>query len=334
MNFQKLKIAITLGDPGGIGPEIVFNYLKNNVDTIKKLGFIPVVFGSSVLLENEYLRKFIPEIKFKIIAAKELAKIKELPITDEIIFVDCYPLNHDFVTKKPDAISGLASFSYLESAMLAIEKGQVQALVTAPICKESFTLAGLKYQDHTSYLKEKTQSSAVSMGFWTMNLKTVLVTIHKALKDVPGLITKEALSIAINNTLKFAKLLKIDQPKIALAGLNPHASENGLFGDEENKIIIPALKKIGANIIGPLPADTVYFRAYQKEFDFVISMYHDQALIPIKLLAFESAVNISLGLPFIRTSPDHGTAFDRAYECESSFHSFANAVELVLQCQD
>jgi len=248
------------------------------------------------------------------------------------LFVDCSDLKPDFTIGKPDAANGWASFQYLEIAVDSIKKGLAAALVTAPICKESFQLAGLKYQDHTSYLQEKTESANVSMGFWTKNLKTVLVTIHKSLREVPDLINEETLTAAIENTFLFAKLLKIEQPRIAISGLNPHAGENGLFGNEENEIIIPTIKKLGFGLIGPLPPDTVYFRAVQGEFDFVISLYHDQALIPIKLVAFDSAVNISLGLPFIRTSPDHGTAFDRAYTKESSFRSFQNAVELAIKC--
>lgn len=327
-----MKLAITLGDPGGIGPEIVFHYLKNQINTIKKLKIKPILFGSRVLLEQPYLKQFINPRKIHIITSKDLDQIAEYADNAEILFVDCFDLKPDFTIAKPDAVNGLASFQYLETALASIKKGLAAALVTAPICKESFQVAGLKYHDHTSYLQEKTESANVSMGFWTENLKTVLVTIHKSLREVPDLINEAALTAAIENTFFFAKLLKIENPRIAISGLNPHAGENGLFGSEENEIIIPTIKKLGFDLVGPLPPDTVYFRAAQGEFDLVISLYHDQALIPIKLLAFDSAVNISLGLPFIRTSPDHGTAFDRAYTKESSFRSLQNAVELAVRC--
>ncbi len=356
---KKPTIAITLGDPGGIGPEIVFRYLNHLLLTNKELPFIPMVFGSKQVLEHSHLKSLFclsfnphPPTPSPAIGRggdtvnyfnKTLSQLWERvyevgvrgnqsSVKNKIIFFDCSPLSKNFITKKPSAENGLASFQYLEKAIDAIKNGEADALVTAPICKESWQLAGLKYHDHTSYLKDKTKAKTVNMGFWTKKLKTVLVTIHKPLKEIPKLITTDSLNSAIENTLLFAKLLKIKNPKIAIAGLNPHAGENGLFGNEEQDIIIPLLKKLNQNIIGPLPPDTVYFRAIQGEFDFVISLYHDQALIPIKLLAFDSAVNISLGLPFIRTSPDHGTAFDRAYEKESSFKSFANAVKLALKC--
>ncbi len=286
-----MKLGITLGDPGGIGPEIV-------AKSIRKLGIRPIVFGSGILFE-----KFFSDIDCE---KKDVYNLKD-------IIVGC-----------PDAENGRASYTYIQAAL---DFG-IDALVTAPINKTSLHLAGVPFTGHTTMLKSLTKSERVSMAFYTERLKTILATVHHSYIKVPSLLTEATLQTALENGLLMMRLLNIKNPKIALAGLNPHAGEGGLFGDEEERILKPFVAKNPGLLTGPYPPDTLYYRAYNGEFDLVISLYHDQGLIPIKLIAFDEAVNVTLGLPFIRTSPDHGTAFEIAYQDKASITSFCAAVEL------
>lgn len=305
-------IGITLGDPGGIGPEIIF---KTLLSVQSQKSFVPVLFGAKSILTHPYLKPLVDQL-------------------DSFEFIDCYPLSSHYAIGMPDAQNGSAAFAFIESALSAIQTQKIQAILTAPICKESFKLAGVPFLDHTTLLQSNTQSSAVNMAFYTPALKTVLATIHNPYKDVPHLLTKKCLIDTIKNTYQFANILRIQNPRIAIAGLNPHAGENGLFGTEEQDILVPIIQQMeqdGYPIIGPIPPDTVYYRAVQGDFDIVISLYHDQGLIPIKLLGFHDAVNITLGLPFLRTSPDHGTAFDKAYAIGANPASCIAALELLLQ---
>ena len=231
---------------------------------------------------------------------------------------------------KVSVVNGLASFKILETAIEAALQHKIQTLVTGPISKEAWHRAGLSYTGHTSLLQSKTGASQVSMAFHTKTLKTVLATIHVPLSEVPSLIDRPCLNRAIQHSLEFSQLCGLQEPHIAVAGLNPHAGEGGLFGGEEEVIqaVIEEWQLKGVNLSGPLPADTLYYRAHNGDFDMVVSLYHDQGLIPIKLIGFHEAVNVTLGLPFIRTSPDHGTAFDIAYQDKANHHSFLSAVTL------
>lgn len=306
------KIGITLGDPGGIGPEIVFKTLvtKPVLDLC-----VPVIFGSHSILKHPKIQTYL----------------KNFPI--QSYFVNCGDLPIDFVIGRADSQNGKSAYDFLEKALSYLSDKRIEGLVTAPICKESFALAHIPYTGHTSLLQDKTNSPRVSMAFYTPRLKTVLATIHHAYAEVPRLLTDDTLHKAVEHSYEFARLLHIHNPKIALAALNPHAGENGLFGREELEILIPFVEKQragGRAVLGPFPADSLYYRAYQGEFDIVISLYHDQGLIPIKLLDFHSAVNLTLGLPFIRTSPDHGVAFDIAYQDQANLESFYSALQLAI----
>jgi len=225
--------------------------------------------------------------------------------------------------------SGKAQVLYIEKAIEDAKEGKIKAIVTLPINKESAKLGGFPFPGHTEFLAHSFGVKEYAMMLANEKLKVVLQTTHVALKDVPNLITEGKI---------LSKLRLIDKslrnPRIAVAGLNPHAGENGLFGDEELKIIKPAVEKArkeGINVTGPLPADTVFVRALKGEFDVVLCMYHDQGLIPIKLLGFGNSVNVTLGLPIIRTSVDHGTAYDIAGKGIANPESFKTAVKVAVE---
>ncbi|RAP32933.1 4-hydroxythreonine-4-phosphate dehydrogenase PdxA [Candidatus Marinamargulisbacteria bacterium SCGC AG-439-L15] len=306
------KIGITLGDPGGIGPEIVLKTLRH-LQSSQTTTITPIIFGSESVLNHPKL------------------KILRDQLNSSSTLIDCYSYQQEIAIGHPNAENGKAAKQYILSAISAIQKGEIDAIVTAPISKKSFELAGSPYKDHTTLFANQTKSTQVSMGFYTKTLKTILTTIHMPLKEVPTALTKERLETALINSLKFCGLLNIKAPKIALAALNPHAGEEGLFGDEDEKILRPfveTMRKKGYPIEGPFSADSLYWRAHQGEFDMVISLYHDQGLIPVKLLGFGEAVNVTLGLPFIRTSPDHGTAFDIAYQNKAKPSALIHSIEL------
>ncbi|MCP4049517.1 MAG: 4-hydroxythreonine-4-phosphate dehydrogenase PdxA [bacterium] len=321
-------IGISLGDPGGIGPEITLKALKQN---LADQSYIPVIFGSESIIHHSSLKSLTDhfDFKFSLPDQKSYAGKK-----NEVYFIDSYPsLNKDYLTCKPDKTNGKAAYSFIQNGIKYAQNNKISALVTAPVCKESFKLSSIPYTGHTTMLTELTKSRKTSMAFYTSNLKTVLVTVHKPLSQVPALLTKENLSTAVENSFLFASLLGIKKPKIAISGLNPHAGENGMFGTEEQTIIVPFIQELAKkNIIveGPFPPDTIYYKAYHGSFDIIISLYHDQGLIPVKLLAFDSAVNVTLGLPFIRTSPDHGTAFDIACKDKASPESIIAAIDLAI----
>jgi 4-hydroxythreonine-4-phosphate dehydrogenase len=207
----------------------------------------------------------------------------------------------------------------------------VDAIVTAPISKESLKMDGFKWPGHTEMLAELTNTKDFAMMFYSDKLKLILVTIHTALRNVPDLIKKEKVLQTIILAKKACEMMGIENPKIAVAGLNPHAGEAGIFGDEEIKEIIPAVNEARASGIsasGPYPADTLFHKAYNGEFDIIVCMYHDQGLIPLKMMAFDKAVNVTIGLPIIRTSPDHGTAYDIAWKGIANPSSMIEAIKL------
>ena len=315
-------LAFTMGDPGGIGPE----------DTLRAIDyfssaypFIPVLFGSRSLLEHPFLIKFV---RHKTILEYKPGRDYD---PNTLYFSDSYG-DSLFDFNAPSPKNGEASHQYICDATEAALAGHVDALVTAPICKESFQLAGIKCTGHTTLLQQLTNVNYVSMAFHTPTLNIVLATIHVPLKDVSSLITPSLLQRKVDHAIEFLRLLGNQEGHIAVAGLNPHAGENGLFGSEEQDVITSFIKSVDCDpsikVTGPYSADTLFYRANRGEFDCVLAMYHDQGLIPIKLNHFYDAVNVTLGLPFIRTSPDHGTAFDRAYQSLSSIDSMVSAIRL------
>jgi 4-hydroxythreonine-4-phosphate dehydrogenase len=229
------------------------------------------------------------------------------------------------------AEAGRASYEAIVRAVEAAQRGEVAAIATAPINKEAFRLAGLRWAGHTDLLAELTGARHVAMLFHSDALRVVLATIHIALADVPRALTTATLESTIALTARELPRFGVVRPRIAVAGLNPHAGEHGLFGREEQMVIAPAIAGAcsqGLDVSGPFPADTLFVRAARGEFDVVVACYHDQGLIPVKLLAFGQAVNVTLGLPIIRTSVDHGTAFDIAGKGVADAGSMIQAVLL------
>ncbi len=229
------------------------------------------------------------------------------------------------------AAAGHAAYDAVTRAVEAALRSEIDALVTAPISKQAFALAGYPWRGHTDLLAHLTGAQRAAMMFYAETLRVVLATVHVPLSDVPALLTRERVRDVISLARSELPSFGFPRPRLALAGLNPHASENGLMGSEETDVLAPAVaasRDNGIDIVGPLPADTVFVRATRGEFDAVIACYHDQGLIPIKLLAFGCAVNVTLGLPIVRTSVDHGTAFDIAGKDIADPSSLVEAVLL------
>jgi 4-hydroxythreonine-4-phosphate dehydrogenase len=229
------------------------------------------------------------------------------------------------------ADAGRAAYDAIVRAVADAASGAIDAIATAPINKEAFALAGLPWKGHTDLLAHLTGTPRVAMMFYADALRVVLATIHVALADVPRLITRDLLEFTIELTARELPGFGFERPRLALAGLNPHAGEHGVIGGEEDDVMRPAVEACrarGIEVTGPWPADTIFVRASRGEFDAVIACYHDQGLIPVKLLAFGEAVNVTLGLPIVRTSVDHGTAFDIAGRGTADPSSLIGAVRL------
>jgi 4-hydroxythreonine-4-phosphate dehydrogenase len=236
--------------------------------------------------------------------------------------------------RAPSKMGGEASMRFCLDAIDAARKNIVDAVVTAPIAKESWKLAGYSFPGHTELFAQRTGSRRFAMMFAGGPLKVVLATVHVPLNSLWGRLNIGAVFQPIELIHEaLVNWFDIPKPRIAVAGLNPHASENGQFGDEEERIISPAIlmaREQGIDVHGPFPPDTIFMRAAQGAYDAVVAMYHDQGLIPVKLLAFDQAVNVTIGLPIIRTSPDHGTAFDIVGRNRANPGSMRAAIELAI----
>jgi 4-hydroxythreonine-4-phosphate dehydrogenase len=236
-----------------------------------------------------------------------------------------------FVPGRLSAEAGRAAYEAIGRALRDAQAGVIAGMTTAPINKEALALAGLKWRGHTDMLAELTGASRVAMMFHAERLRVVLATIHVPLAEVPRLLTTDLLSNVMELTAQELPRFGFPKPRLALAGLNPHAGEHGILGREEQTVLEPAVARAraaGVDVTGPFPADTVFVRALAGKFDAVIACYHDQGLIPVKLVAFGQAVNVTLGLPVIRTSVDHGTAFDIAGRGVANPESMIQAVLL------
>ncbi|MDD2463269.1 MAG: 4-hydroxythreonine-4-phosphate dehydrogenase PdxA [Desulfobulbus sp.] len=298
-------VAITMGCPASIGPEIICRLFAQQSSAVVNsvvLGDIGVLTLAAALLG----------VSLAIVSWSpgEMIIPGSLPVVQ---VGESLPLPIRWGA--PDAATGKAMGRYIEKAVELIQQGTCSALVTCPISKKSLQEAGYTYPGHTEMLAALTGNTNVRMMLAGPTLRVVLVTIHVALSRVSELLTTEEIIDCIQTTsLSLQRDFGIARPRIAVAALNPHAGEEGLFGDEENRLIVPALKRAGikAELSGPWPPDTIFHKAAGGQFDAVICMYHDQGLIPFKLLHFADGVNVTLGLPIVRTSVDHGTAYDIA----------------------
>jgi len=314
-----VKLAITLGDPSGINSEILLKALNK----LPKRNISYVIYGSKKALEKA---KKLTGVDLNI---KEIKSINDV-VKSGIYLINLYDLDVEFGSSSKE--TGKASVVYLENAVKDVLEKKADALITLPISKQWIMESGFPYAGHTDYLAEVSGAKEYAMVLMCKKLKVALITTHIPLKDVPSQITKEKIisKVRLINR-EFKEKFGISKPKIAILGLNPHASDNGNIGNEEQNIILPAVKTLredGIEITDPLSPDTAFNR--YKDFDIYVAMYHDQGLIPLKLLCFRKAVNITLGLPFIRTSPDHGTGYDIAGKNIADPSSTIEAVELAI----
>ncbi len=323
MTNEKLKkLAITMGDPGGVGPEIIIRAILS--PKVRECCY-PVVIGDRKVMEAA-LQLIDRHADLRTIRTPE----ESAPSTKTIELIEVDSLNI-FKKGKATAEGGRACAVYIRTAVELAMAGQVDGIVTAPISKEALKLAGLKWPGHTEMLAELTASDDFGMMLTGGPLRVILVTTHTSLRTVPAMITRDRVLKTIRLARKACDMLGIESPRIAVAGLNPHAGEAGIFGDEEIREIMPAVeeaKREGAMVSGPFPPDTVFHKTYRGAFDIVVCMYHDQGLIPLKMIAFETGVNLTVGLPFVRTSPDHGTAYDIAWKGKADASSMIEAIRL------
>lgn len=326
-------IGLTLGEPAGIGPEICLKALKNS--SFSRLGRFLIIGNLEILKKAAFLAKVNPR-KIISVAEKNLKKINFKKSFFYLLDLkDTGAKNVKFGW--PNAVSGRLAKKFLTKAAELARAGKIQAVVTSPISKANIQKAGFKFPGQTEFFAEKFGVKKFAMLFSSPKLRVILVTIHLPLKEVPSALTTEKIYEAIKLGAEFLKHLGVKKPRIAVAGLNPHAGEAGVLGAEENEIILPAVTraaKAGLAVIGPASPDVIFKKAAGGEYDLVVAMYHDQALIPLKLLAFEKAVNVTVGLPIARTSPAHGTAFDIAGQGIASESSLVEAMKLAgAMCQ-
>ncbi|HBF42712.1 MAG TPA: 4-hydroxythreonine-4-phosphate dehydrogenase PdxA [Desulfobacteraceae bacterium] len=302
-------IGITMGDPSGIGPEIIVKALadKRIYDLCR-----PVVLGDPEVMSSTVVKGPL-KISLNIISDPSVTRGNPKKI--DLLALSSLK-GDDTKPGRPTIEGGKAMVKYIVKAVEMTRKGNLKAIVTCPISKILMHRAGHPYDGHTQLISHLTHTDNYVMMLAGERLRVALATIHCALKDIPAILNK---GIVYNTIMITAKALMEDfgfeKPRLAVAALNPHAGESGLFGSEEREIIGPMVKRAsneGCRVVGPLPADTLFHKAASGQFDAVVAMYHDQGLIPLKLLHFSDAVNVTLGLPIIRTSVDHGTAYDIA----------------------
>ena len=317
---MKPLIGITMGDPAGVGPELIVKLLKNKSFDFSKFIF----FGSSKVLDYEF-RKYnvrIPIKNFSTIGSVDTSK-------EFIVNFEPKKFDFNFEIGKINPNCGRLAYEAILNAIEFANRGLVKAIVTCPINKESLKLASVELIGHTEILSKKSKSNDVFMLMVNDELKVILCTIHvPLLKAVLSLDEKLVLKTIIAAN-KACYNFGIKSPRIGVAGLNPHAGENGTMGDEEQIFIKPAIQEAinsGLNVSGPISPDIIFSMAREKKFDIVVSLYHDQGLIPFKYFGVGNGVNITIGLPFVRTSPDHGTAFDIAGKGIANPNSFFKAI--------
>jgi len=319
-------IGITMGCPAGIGPEIILRYFAKRPAPPK---ITPVVIGDIAILQKccSDLQLSVPCVDYQ--PGTEVPK-DAIPVI-QVSSLDATKLQWG----QPDTNTAKAMAQYIEVAVKLAQQKLINGIATCPISKDALQSAGYIFPGHTEMLASLTGTTNFAMMMAGSKLRVTLVTIHCPLKDVADSLTPESIYTLIRTTHQALTVdFGIKSPRIAVAGFNPHAGENQLFGSEEPLAIVPAIEHSqnnGMNVVGPFPPDTVFFQAAQGKYDAVVCMYHDQGLIPFKLLHFDDGVNVTLGLPIVRTSVDHGTAYDIAGKGIASDESLAEAVKLAAE---
>lgn len=315
------RIGVTLGDPGGIGPEVVLKSFQNRT-ALPPARY--VLFGSVPVLE-----KAVRETGVRPFWNVDGTESSKAGGAADIRLLECGAPEDAAVGGGPSAGSGRASFRYFEEAVAAARRGELEAVVTAPVSKTSWSLAGIPWRGHTDYLEALYPGAA--MAFWSDRLVVALLSHHRPLAEAVRAVTRANISRLLGLLLERLDRGAPGRYEYLVAGLNPHAGEGGLLGGEEEREIVPAIeeaRRSGMRIRGPLPPDTAFREALDRPGRVVVALYHDQGLIPFKLSSFETGVNVTLGLPFARTSPAHGTAFDIAGKSAADPRSLGQAVRL------
>ncbi len=319
--MKKIKLGLTIGDLNGIGPEVLIKAISD-----KRITDIctPIIYASAKVVSYHRNIAKVDDFRYKI------AMSGERVVDGKINLVNCWTenvsINIGNVTEEGGKYAKLA----LDSALYDLKEGHIDALVTAPINKEAMSKIGFGFKGHTDYLENYTKSEEAMMIMLNGDLRVALVTHHIPLSNVAPIINKDMI---LNSILKLNNTLKRDfdkeKPVIAVLGLNPHAGDGGVIGKEEEEIIRPAIleaKNKGVLVNGPFPSDSFWGKFEHKKYDAVLAMYHDQGLIPFKLISFGQGVNFTAGLPFVRTSPDHGTGYDIVGKNTANHESFLNAI--------
>jgi 4-hydroxythreonine-4-phosphate dehydrogenase len=328
-------LGVTMGDPAGVGPEIIARAVA---EPAVRATCRPVVIGAASTMREALALVGGP------LALHAVARVAECRWADGT--VEVLDLGNVDMATLPrgevSAAAGRAAYEFIARAVTLAQAREIDAIVTAPVNKEALAAAGVRHSGHTEILAELSDTRDFAMLLLGKELRVIHVTTHVALRRVPDLVTRERVLKTIRLAQRTLEGLGRPRGRIAVAGLNPHAGEDGLFGDEEQQAIVPAIQAAraeGLSVTGPLPADTLFSRARGGEFDIVVAMYHDQGHIPVKTLGFEydeasktwtglSGVNVTVGLPFLRVSVDHGTAFDRAWKGTANPESMVEALEV------
>ena len=315
-------VGITMGDPAGVGPEIALKAIEAKDDYKNSV----LIYGSYDILAyyHQLLKLQTPLVRIEKVSDFQAGKINVISVVD-------LKINDDIQIGVVSPVAGDAAYQYVERAINDAMKGDISVVTTAPLNKEALHKGGHNFDGHTEIFATLTKTATYTMMLWSKKMSVVHVSTHCSLREACDRATKKRVLECIHLAYNAMKQLGKPEPRIAVAGLNPHSGEAGIFGREEIDEIRPAIeaaKAEGLNVDGPVPPDTVFLKAYNGIYDIVVAMYHDQGHIPMKLVAFDSGVNVSLGMPIIRTSVDHGTAFDIAGKGIAKEESMLYAVDL------
>jgi 4-hydroxythreonine-4-phosphate dehydrogenase len=326
VSHKKSVIGVTLGDPAGIGPEIIIKAMTNH-PLLKEANII--VFGDRVVLEQA------SDITGKHIDIVEISSLQDAHFKEPVLhLVPGRILREPVAFGLVDGLYGKAAYTYITMAIEWAMRGDIDGIATAPLQKEALRKGGCPYIDHTAILQAKTKSSVSTTLFWVDNLRIFFLTRHLPLKDVADAITADKVYQSILVCMGHLEQLGMDHPKLAVAALNPHGGEEGMMGEEEIREIRPAVEKArneNIRVEGPIPADSVFHLANAGHYDAVLSLYHDQGHIAAKTLDFHRTVSLTMGLPFLRTSVDHGTAFNIAGKNMANEISMVEAIRMAIK---